>query len=197
MDIALFDFDGTITQCDTFTPFVKSVIPRNRMRLGQVFLAPLIIGHRYGLVSSSYVRQKVIRVGFKGLSASTLAELGRQHADSFIPKVIRPQAIERLKWHKNRGDRILIVSASLAVYLDPWCKTMGFEVCGVNLEEKYGRLTGRYVDGDCTARKKADRIRAVANLDEYEHVYAYGDTVEDTEMLDLADTRYFNWEEVS
>lgn len=197
MDIALFDFDGTITQCDTFTPFVKSVIPRNRMRLGQVILAPLIIGHRYGLVSSSYVRQKVIQVGFKGLSVSTLVKLGRQHADTFIPKVLRPQAIERLKWHKNHGDRILIVSASLTVYLDPWCKTMGFEVCGVNLEEKDGYLTGRYADGDCTARKKADRIRAVANLDEYEHIYAYGDTLEDNEMLDLADTRYFNWEKIS
>lgn len=197
MDIALFDFDGTITHCDTFTPFVKSAVPRSRKLFGQFFLAPLIIGHRYGLVSSSHVRQKVIQVGFKGLAASTLAELGHQYADSFIPKVLRPQAVERLKWHKERGDRILIVSASLKVYLDPWCKAMGFEVCGVNLEEKCGRLTGRYTGGDCTAGKKADRIRAVANLDEYEHVYAYGDTVEDTEMLALADTRYFNWERVS
>lgn len=98
---------------------------------------------------------------------------------------------------KSRGDRILIVSATLTVYLDPWCKKLGFEACGVNLEEKHGQLTGRYLDGDCTARKKADRIRSVANLDEYDHVYAYGDTVEDNEMLDLADTKYFNWEEVS
>lgn len=197
MDIALFDFDGTITQCDTFTPFVKAVIPRNRMRLGQIFLAPLIIGHRYGLVSSSYVRQKVVQVGFKGLSVSTLAELGRQHADSFIPKVLRPQAIERLKWHKARGDRILIVSASLAAYLGPWCEKMGFELCGVNLEEREGLLTGHYLDGDCTGRKKVERIRALINLDEFEHIYAYGDTAEDIEMLDLADSKFFNWGKVS
>ena len=55
MDIALFDFDGTITNCDTFTPFVKAVIPRRRMRVGKILLTPLIIGHRYGLLSSSYI----------------------------------------------------------------------------------------------------------------------------------------------
>ncbi len=54
-----------------------------------------------------------------------------------------------------------------------------------------------HTNGDCTGKRKADRIRAVANLHEYGHVYAYGDTLEDTEMLDLADTKYLNWEDVS
>ena len=197
MDIALFDFDGTITNCDTFTPFVKAVIPRKRMRVGKILLTPLIIGHRYGLLSSSYIRQKIVQVGFKNLPVSDTAELGRKHADAFIPNVLRPEAIERLNWHKARGDRIVIVSASLTVYLGPWCEKMGFELCGVNLEEREVLLTGHYLDGDCTGRKKVERIRALIKLDEFEHIYAYGDTAEDIEMLDLADSKFFNWEKVS
>ena len=197
MNIALFDFDGTITNCDTFTPFVKAVIPRKRMRVGKILLTPLIIGHRYGLLSSSYIRQKIVQVGFKNLPVSDTAELGRKHADAFIPNVLRPEAIERFNWHKTRGDRIVIVSASLTVYLGPWCEKMGFELCGVNLEEREGLLTGHYLDGDCTGRKKVERIRALIKLDEFEHIYAYGDTAEDIEMLDLADSKFFNWEKVS
>mgnify|MGYP003117244216 FL=1 len=197
MDIALFDFDGTITNCDTFTPFVKAAIPRKRMRVGKILLTPFMIAHKYSLLSSSYIRQKVVRVGFKNLPVLDIAELGHKHAESFIPNVLRPEAIERLNWHKARGDRILIVSASLAVYLGPWCEKMGFELCGVNLEEREGLLTGHYLDGDCTGRKKVERIRALINLDEFEHIYAYGDTAEDIEMLDLADSKFFNWEKVS
>jgi hypothetical protein len=32
MDLALFDFDGTITTGDTFTPFLRFAIPRRRRR---------------------------------------------------------------------------------------------------------------------------------------------------------------------
>ena len=197
MDIALFDFDGTITNCDTFTPFVKAAIPRKRMRVGKILLTPFMIAHKYSLLSSSYIRQKVVRVGFKNLPVLDIAELGHKHAESFIPNVLRPEAIERLNWHKARGDRILIVSASLAVYLGPWCEKMGFELCGVNLEEREGLLTDHYLDGDCTGRKKVERIRALIKLDEFEHIYAYDDTAEDIEMLDLADSKFFNWEKVS
>ena len=167
------------------------------MRVGKILLTPLIIGHRYGLLSSSYIRQKIVQVGFKNLPVSDTAELGRKHADAFIPNVLRPEAIERFNWHKTRGDRIVIVSASLTVYLGPWCEKMGFELCGVNLEEREGLLTDHYLDGDCTGRKKVERIRALIKLDEFEHIYAYDDTAEDIEMLDLADSKFFNWEKVS
>ena len=30
MNLALFDFDGTITSKDTFTPFIYLSVPRNR-----------------------------------------------------------------------------------------------------------------------------------------------------------------------
>lgn len=195
MDIALFDFDGTITDCDTFTAFVKKAIPRKRLRVGRLLLGPLILGHRYGLVSSSYLRQKIVHVGFKGLKLQEIDEIGRQHAEKFIPKVLRPEAVERLKWHQERGDRILIVSASLNVYLEPWCENMGYELCCAELEHNNGLLTGLYVKGDCSGIKKVERIREVVDLGEYEHVYAYGDTEEDIEMLNLADYKYFRFQQ--
>ncbi|MFP3361972.1 hypothetical protein R0K17_32220, partial [Planococcus sp. SIMBA_143] len=48
-------------------------------------------------------------------------------------------------------------------------------------------------ESDYDGIKKVERIREVIDLDEYEHVYAYGDTEEDIDILNLADYKYFRW----
>ena len=64
------------------------------------------------------------------------------------------------------------------------------------LESRRGVLTGRYLGGDCTGAEKARRVRARYDLGRYPIIYAYGDTHEDRELLDLASKRYFRWREV-
>lgn len=196
MNLALFDFDGTITDCDTFTPFVKKVIPAERMRWGRLLLAPSILGYRLGLVSSSRIRQQIVKVGLAGYSKDAIDEKGRLHANNFIPPVLRPEAMERLQWHQQQGDRIIIVSASLDVYLKPWCEQMGFELSCAELEVANAKLTGRYCGGDCSGQAKAERVKAMVDLTQYNTVYAYGDTKEDDELLALADEKYFQWRKV-
>ena len=61
------------------------------------------------------------------------------------------------------------------------------------LEEKGGRLTGRYVRGDCTGAEKVKRIRERYDLTRFARIYAYGDSDEDREMLDLAHEKYYRW----
>ncbi len=96
MNLALFDFDGTITTCDTFTPFIKKAIPSSRMFVGRLLLMPSILGYRAGFVSSSSIRKQVIYVGLKGFSKIQLKELGRIHADEFLKNVIRTNALEKI-----------------------------------------------------------------------------------------------------
>ena len=45
MDLALFDFDGTITNSDCFTAFIEQVVPKQRMRWGRLRLTPSLIGY--------------------------------------------------------------------------------------------------------------------------------------------------------
>jgi phosphatidylglycerophosphatase C len=81
--------------------------------------------------------------------------------------------------------------------VEPWCRTLGADVICTQLETKSGRLTGRYVHGDCCGEEKARRIREHYVLAEYETIHAYGDTEEDRQMLDMADRKYFRWQEVA
>ena len=58
------------------------------------------------------------------------------------------------------------------------------------------RLTGRYRRGDCSGAEKMARIRARYALQDYDAIYAYGDTDEDRQMLDMATKKYFRWQHV-
>ena len=49
-DLALFDFDGTITFSDTFTPFLYFASSRGHIARQYIRLAPKIIGYKLGLV---------------------------------------------------------------------------------------------------------------------------------------------------
>ena len=196
MNLALFDFDGTVTTTDTFTPFVKVAIPKTRLRWGTLILLPVILGYKAGFISSSLIRRLIVRVGFKGFSVSKLNELGQQHNHKFLSKTLRIEAMERISWHKKQGDRIVVVSASLDAYLKPWCDELGVELICSELESKNDILTGRYLYGDCTGKNKASRVNNKLNISDYSIVYAYGDTEEDNELLALADEKYFCWNKI-
>ena len=196
-NLALFDFDGTITWSDTWTPFMRFAISPGRLVAGQALLAPVVVGHRLGLVSSSRGRQIAARVGFQGQDVAAVHRLGVEYATTRIPGTLRRSMLERLEWHRSRGDEIVVVSASLDVYLGPWCETRGMACICTTLEERNGRLTGRYARGDCSGAEKARRIRERYELDRYSMIYAYGDSGEDRQMLDLAHKKYYRGIEIS
>jgi phosphatidylglycerophosphatase C len=196
MDLALFDFDGTITVKDTYTGFIRLVVGPARKVIGGAILSPVILANRAGLMSDVTARPIVARVAFGGDVEARARRIGEAYAADVLPGLTRPVALERIAWHRARGDRIVVVSASLDLYLDPWCRANSVEVICTRLEAKGGRLTGRCIDGDCSGDEKARRIRAQIDRSRYETVYAYGDTEEDRPMLEMADKRFFRWQEL-
>ncbi|WP_352337945.1 HAD family hydrolase [Psychrobacter sp. 16-MNA-CIBAN-0192] len=194
MNLALFDFDGTITHCDTFTPFIKKAVPSSRMYWGGLLLLPSIIGYRIGVCSASTLRQQIVYVCLKGFSTTQFKALGETHAREFLTTVIRANALERIKWHLEVGDRVIVVSASLEVYLKPWCDALGVELICSQLQVNRESLTGKYANADCSGEEKAKRVKSLVNLDEYQKIYAYGDTKEDEALLKIADEQYFQWQ---
>lgn len=197
MDLALFDFDGTITTSATFPGFLRFVVRPVRKAIGGVVLAPVIAGYHGGLVSEPTIRRTLSKAVFWREDPDRVRVLGERYAAEYLPTVIRPEARDRLAWHADRGDRIVVVSASLDAYLDPWCRAQGVDVICSELEIVAGRLTGRYVDGDCCGEAKAARIRARYRLGDYPTIHAYGDTDDDLPMLALAHRKVFRWQEAS
>ena len=195
--LALFDFDGTITWTDTWTPFMRMATRPWRLAAGRVLLSPVVAGYRLGLLSASTGRCIAARVAFTGEDAAAIRGLGADYAARVLPAKVRPAALERIDWHRGRGDEVVVVSGSLDVYLQPWCAARGLPCICATLEERAGAFTGRYVGGDCSGPEKVRRVKQRFDLAAYDVIYAYGDSVEDRELLELADEKWYRWVAIS
>jgi phosphatidylglycerophosphatase C len=196
VNLALFDFDGTVTTGDGFMPFVRRATPRARVIAGTLYLTPMAFGYRRGWVTPTRLRQSVARIAFRGRPYADVAAHGARYAAEVIPQRTRPEALERIRWHQQQGDEVVVVSASLSAYLEPWCREQGLHLLCTELETRDGICTGRYRGRDCTGEEKARRVRERFDLSRCRVTFAYGDTAEDRPMLALAQRRYFRWREL-
>jgi len=142
------------------------------------------------------VRAAIVRVGLSGLCAIRYQKLGAEFARSVLPGVVRTEMLERIRWHQERGDRVVVVSGAFDVYLDHWCKSHNLELICSSLEARHGRLTGKYSGKQCVRLEKARRVKSRYDLGNFTVVYAYGDTPEDAELLNLADRKFYRGKEV-
>jgi HAD superfamily hydrolase (TIGR01490 family) len=194
--LALFDFDGTITTVDTFTPFVRQCAGRWRKLFGALALSPLIAAYKLRLIGGSPLRRAIAYLCFRGRNAEEVHRLGRQYGATLHSRA-RAEMLERIRVHRASGDTVVVVSASLAVYLEDFCRGVGAEVIATELEARGGVLTGRYLNGDCTGEEKARRVRERYDLARYDLIVAYGDTAEDEALLRLAARRFFRGRELT
>lgn len=197
MPLALFDFDGTITTEDTYTQFLLSATPKPRLLLGFMLLLPFILLYKLKLFPAYRLRPVLSWFAFAGRKQQVLQQLGKDFADTYLPQVLRPEVMLQIQQHQQSGDKLVLVSASLDVYLEIWCQAHGFELLCSTLEIKKGRATGRYLYGDCYGQNKVKAIAQRYGLSKFDTVYAYGDTPEDKPMLALAKKQFYQGKPVT
>lgn len=197
MNLALFDFDGTITDREVFRPFLSIATQPKRLAIAKSVLLPVGVGYKLGLVSGKAARAAAVKLCFTGLPASRLEAAGREFLDKFVHQAVRKEALDRINWHKAQGDRVVVVSGGLEYILSPWCKHHEVELLCSFLEVENGKLTGRYNRTECSGAEKVRRIREAYDIAQYSVIYAYGDSQDDMAMLGLAHKKYYQWREMS
>jgi len=185
--LALFDFDGTLTTSESFPAFLRMVVPKPRLRWGGLLVLPLVLGYRLRLLSGNTARAAILRIAARGLDAGLVAAAGAAYVREVVPSTLRPDMLARLRWHRDRGDAVVVVSGTFDICIAAWCEAEGVALLASMLEQRDGRLTGRYAGAQCAGDEKVRRIRAAYDLSAFARIHAYGDTVEDLSMLALAD----------
>ena len=156
-----------------------------------------MLGYRLRWVSGTRLRAAIVRLGFTGADREALEQAGARFAADYLPGVLRPETMARLLWHRQRGDRVVIVSGGLGTYLRPWVAGQGLELLCSELEVVDGRCTGAFGGAQCVGAEKARRVRGYIDLAAHAEVYAYGDTPEDAGLLALADHRHYRGRRMS
>lgn len=151
-------------------------------------LAPAALAFLAGRRDRSAFKEDVLTRLFAGWPAADLDRRAGEYASTSLQRLVRPAALDRMRWHLAEGHRVVIVTASLEAYVRPWAHRHGIEeVIGTRLEvDASGRLTGRLVGRNCYGPEKVARLRALVGEIQRERMYAYGDSRGDQELLDLA-----------
>jgi phosphatidylglycerophosphatase C len=189
--VAAFDFDGTLIPRDSFVPFLVQLTGRSTFGRGLIASSPSMV-RAYGVkrdrdASKAALVARLLR----GYPFESLKLAGETFAAQLAGRV-RQAMVRRMEWHRDQGHRMVIVSASLGVYLEPLGRRLGFDgVLSTQLEVgDDGLLTGRLKGANCRGQEKADRLQAwiFANVgDAQVELWAYGDSVGDRELLAMAD----------
>ncbi len=189
--IVLFDFDGTITTDDSLIKFTHFVVGDTKFIWGMILLSPMLTAYKLKFIPNYKAKQYMLSYFFKGMNIEKFIQVANEYSLNHIKTILRPKAMEKITWHKELGHKIVIVSASIECWLKPWCNENNLDLIATKLEIEDGIVTGKFLTKNCYGIEKANRVQELYNLSDYDHIYAYGDSSGDRELLELADERFY------
>lgn len=193
--IAAFDFDGTITYRDTTLAFLIFIAGYWKTFFLLLMKIPIIVAYVLGISPRQQTKESIFGAFMKGKSLEDIRRLGEAFSKDFLPRHVRPQALERIQWHQKQGHRCLLVSASIDAYLEPWAKSVGMEdaVTSRLAVDENGNVTGKLQGLNCRREEKVRRLSELLGPLEHYHIYAYGDSDGDKELLEAADDSFYRF----
>lgn len=186
--IAAFDFDKTLTRCDTLLPFLLFYAGCWRGCWMLFCELPILAAFLCGFAERQQAKERVLTRFFKGRPMKELEKKGEAFASGELDRYVKAEALEKVCWHREQGHKTVLISASLDLYLIPWARAHGFdEVISSRLMSKEGLATGKLEGANCWGSEKVRRlIERIGPLDGYQ-LHAYGDSRGDKELLESAD----------
>jgi len=203
--VAFFDFDGTLTTGDTLMPFLKFVVGKPKYYAKLFLISPVLVAYFAKVIRNDVAKEIVLKQYLAGYNIDELCLLGKRFSEEVIPHMLRPEGIERLRWHQNQGHDCVLVSASIDVYLDSWSNNNGFEAAiTTQLQNVAGVVNGKILNKNCYGDEKVRQIKFWLNGRKTLKTYAYGDTPGDLPMLSAVNSGWLLkgnlkiklWEEV-
>lgn len=188
-NLALFDFDGTLCTKDSFTGFIFYALSKRHIVKQGIKILPWIQAYYLKAYPAHAMRPKLFRAMFSDADMLSLQQIAEEYASSLITQLNDP-LLKQLKQHQALGDDVVLVSASIDIYLEHVCRLLNIDLICTQTEKMNDIYTGKYTTPDCSSEQKRIRILEKYHLDQYNAIYAYGNSIEDQEMLALADYAY-------
>ena len=189
--LALFDFDGTITTKDSLADFIQFAVRKPTYYKGLFKLSLMLTAYKLKLIPNHIAKEKLIAHFFKGWEENKFKEIATKYSLEQIDHITRPKAMEKILWHQTQGHKVVLVSASMECWLSAWCEKNSLQLISTKLEIKNSKLSGKFASQNCYGIEKVNRLKKELSLEDFEHIYAYGDSSGDKELLSLADESFY------
>ena len=190
--VAVFDFDGTLTQKDTLLEFIKFTQGKMSFYSGFLLYSPMLILMKLRLYPNWRAKEKIFSYFFKGRTLDSFQVAGMSFAKR-IEEICNRDVLDILSKHISEGDKVYVITASVEDWVRPWCQNKAnVIVLGTQAAtDDEGRISGRFKTKNCYGQEKVNRL-LLAEPDRNDYVlFAYGDSRGDKEMIEYADYGYY------
>jgi phosphatidylglycerophosphatase C len=187
--LVFFDLDETITRHDTLLPYAWGFLLRYTpwripLMLG---ILPAVIAFLLRFCDEGRVKEAFIRCAIGGSRRGTIEAWTSRFVPQLIAKGLIADARKYIETHRQRGDYLVLMSASTDLYVPEIARELGFNetICtGV-------RWDGDKLNGSLTTpnRKGAEKARCFTAFVERrpdQSTVAYGNSFTDLPHLRLA-----------
>ena len=191
-DLAAFDFDGTLTDRGSVFGYLSALSGRAAVLSAALALAPRLA---HAALAGGTVADRTKELLFErvmgGVDRERAAAVGADFALGHLERHLRPSVQRRFDWHRRRGDRVVIVSASPELYVGAAGDRLGADgVIATRMAVTgSGVLTGCYEGKNCRGDEKLRRLRLwiTESGETPARLWAYGNSRGDLTMLRAAD----------
>jgi len=184
--ISFFDFDGTITTKDTLWQIIRYQKGSFAMYTGVLRLLPALVAFKLKRIPAQEMKERVLTHFFANMKEEAFRRGCEDFCAIALPKLLREKALATIQQHQQNGSKVVVVTASPRYWVEPWCRKMGIQCIGSEMEVANEMITGRLLGINCNGEEKVKRIRQEFKLESYRVIYAYGDSAGDLPMLALA-----------
>jgi HAD superfamily hydrolase (TIGR01490 family) len=186
---AVFDFDGTICRGDSALPFALFVLSRRPAAWsGLPGLLLLLPGYGLGRVSKLRMKSALLRL------TCGLGDEERRHlVEDFWRRHLEPRlfkaALERISWHRARGDLLILATASVDYYMEEARRRLGFDILLATRTRMEPAPAA--VGENCYGGEKVNRLRQLECFPEidWSASWAYSDHLSDEPLLRFCGNR--------
>lgn len=187
---AFFDLDKTIIATSSAFAFGKEFL-HNGMITRQEAWELYLSKAQYMLVGQSSEKMDSTRDALAqmvaGWKVEDIQRITRETLREVVAPAIYAEARELIRDHRTKGHRVIIISASAKILVEPIAEELGVDtVVATEMAVENGKLTGeitRYLKGEA----KAEAVRQFAAEHGYalDASFAYSDSATDIPMLEL------------
>lgn len=181
--IAAFDLDKTLTDRDCLVRFFWFLWRRGEN-------LNLRAASKTAIVSRRSLKAALCRL-LSGLSISDLNDSAAEFFERHAKHWLRDDTLAALRNHQHEGDTVVIVSASLSLYVSMFADFLDVDFLATDLKDVAGVLTGELDGENVSGSEKVLRLNDWMSLKELDrsvvYLTAYGNSSGDRQLLDWAD----------
>ena len=154
--VAIFDLDGTVTRHDTFVPFLRGWLQRHPTRRRRLAVAAAVIRYLATGRDRGRLKSDLLRACMGGAARAEVDAWSDAFVAGLDASSLCPGALAAIASHRAHGDRLVLLSASVDLYVPRIGQRLGFDetIC-TGVAWRDGQLDG----GLTTANRRGDEKR--------------------------------------